>query len=115
MACPKITFADAEALGDTGPHVVHEHVGGAHELVEQRRALGLFDVDRHAPFAPVEPREDARHAVVHRSERTHEVTRARSLDLDDIRALFREDHRREGACRGHCAVDDAHTVQRAVW
>ena len=49
-----------EALGGVVAHVVLEHVGAAHQLVEHRESVGMLEVDRDALLSAVARHPEAR-------------------------------------------------------
>jgi hypothetical protein len=90
----------AEARHDAWPETFHEYVGVARQVDQRRAAVGAFQVEHALALAPVqlpiERARDARGAVGFAlQDRARVVAFAGRLDFQDIRAEFREPHRRE--------------------
>ena len=73
---------DAEALLHAGAVVLHDDIRIARELLEDRHALGISEVERHAPLVAVQILEVEAMAIA-----THAIARAAAghLDLDGLR------------------------------
>ena len=80
--------------------------------MQQRQALGVLQIERDRALTSVEAGEHTGDTVVHRAESPHEITATGTLDLDDVRALLRKDHRRERTRGSRSEVDDADIAQR---
>ena len=97
---------------DARTEVVHEHVSGSHQLVQQRQPFGVLEIERHRPLASVETGKHPGDPVVHRAERAHEVTAAGAFDFDDVGSLLRENRRRERAGGRNGEIDHPDAAQR---
>ena len=89
----------AELGRQVAAQVVVDGVGDAHEVVQDRLAVGVLEVERERLLAAVERLEVERVAVV--GERPHlardVAAHGRILDLDDLGAEVGEQLRAEGA------------------
>ena len=73
--------------------------------LQQRRTLGLAEVDGHEPLVPADERPPQRDAILLPAERPERVTLG-VLDLDDVRAEIREQGPDDRAREQHCGIDD---------
>lgn len=111
-------------LGELARHVVlDDDVGLADEALDDRAPGGRLEVEREAALAAVrreEVRRLGRKPVAAfrrrsregRAPRARVVAAARMLDLDDVRAEVREEHRRVRAGQHAAQVEHAHAGQR---
>src|SRR5262249_33068808 len=95
--------ADAQALGDARPHVLHDDVGALGELMDDLAALWRLQVDRERALAAI-PAVEARQLA--------ERIALERLDLDHRRAEVGQLHRGVGAGDVARQVDDLDTVER---
>jgi len=104
----------AECLELAGAEVLHEDIGGVEETTEHVEVVRRLEVEDHGALAPAGDLPEQRHAVggVSPPHGPHRVTRAGSLDLDDVSTEIGEMTRapRSGEHRGD--VDDTQIGQR---
>src|SRR5205814_1005884 len=108
-------IAEAQAVNDTGPHVVDEDIGGSDELTgDVEVELGL-EVEEHLALVHV-PRDVADGRPVDR--RRHASTErgsedARALDMDDVGPESAQVHGRPGANHNQRQVENADAFERS--
>jgi len=95
---------DAEAVGHTGPHVLHEHVGAFGELLNDLAPCQRLEVDGDRAFAAV--------PAVEAGQLAEGVT-GQGLDLRHAGAHVGQHHAGVGAGDVAGEVDDGDAVERA--
>ena len=87
--CTQSVVTEAKALGGRHAEVVMHDVGATHEPLQNRTRFRILEVECDPAFASLTAFKDARDGA-------HHVARRR-LDLDDVGAEIREEHRCKGA------------------
>src|SRR5208282_460657 len=107
-------IAEAHALHHAGAKIVHDDIGPAHEVVNDRLAVLLAQIEGDRSLVAVEAAEnrivEAVRIVGDRG--TRKIARAGALDLDDVGAVIGQ-HLGGARSEHHLGeVDDAHAGQR---
>ena len=84
--------AQPQLVDDAGPEVLDEDVGRADQVVQDREAALLLQVEDEGALAAVDRREARGDAATLGSQPAHDVAARRRLDLDDFGALVRQQH-----------------------
>ncbi|CAM5269357.1 hypothetical protein STANM309S_00684 [Streptomyces tanashiensis] len=94
VAGPYVLVSEAELLHRAGAEVLDEDVRAVHDRAGRGQVLGVGEVERHGALVPVHAEEVRGLAGgERRSPRARVVPRARSFDLDHVRAQVGEEHR----------------------
>ncbi len=109
-------IVEAVLLQHAGPEVLDHALGIGQQLVHDRLAIGLGEVERDALLAPVVGHEEVAFAVGATGARTGALARVVAaigiLDLDHLGAHVRE-HLGAHGTRDHAGeIDDANAVER---
>jgi hypothetical protein len=103
--------AEAEAVHGPGAEVLDDHVGLAQEIVEQRAAARVLQVEREALLVRVEEEEAPAVDAGPVAQREAVGLAGERLDLDDLGAQPREELRAGRAGLVLAEVDDADAVE----
>jgi len=110
----ELVIAEAHPLHHPGAEIVDDHVGPAHEVVNDRLPVFFAQVEGDRPLVAVEAAKDriVEPVRVVGNRGAREVARARALDLDDVGAVIGQ-HLGRARSEHHLGeVDDAHARQR---
>ena len=112
----ELVVAKAHALHHAGAEIVDDDVGVAHEIVDDRLAVGLAQIERDRALVAVEAAE---HRIVEPvgivgDRGAREIAGAGPLDLDDVGAVVGEHLRRARAQHHLGEIDDADARQRLI-
>ena len=117
----QLVVAEAQSSQRAGSEVLDQRVRTAKQPAEDRRAIGLLEIEPDAPLVPVDSEEVGRRsrpvrfaADPRRAPASGRVPLGR-LDLHDVRAQVAEKHRRVRSGEDGRAVDDAEAGQRTGW
>ena len=108
---PQVLVSDPQSFDGTGTEVLDHHVGGGGELLQERDAFGLLQVDDDRTLPAIVVEEDSGHASLRRTEITHEVTDAGGLDLDDVGTLVRQNHSGQWSGDHHGQIEHFDAVE----
>ena len=88
------SIIEAEFAERPRPEILDQDVGAGHQTIENRAALGMFEVERDAFLVAIDAQEVRALALEEgRAPRPRVIPLARLLDLDDARAHVSEEHR----------------------
>ncbi len=110
----EVVVGDLDLLGHVAAQVAVDRVGLAHEVLEDRAALGGGQVERQRALVAVEDLEEQRVLAlgVRGHVAAHVAARRRLLDLDHLGAEVGEVHASPGAGAVLLDGDDADVLQR---
>ena len=107
-----VVVAEAEAIDDARTEALQEHVGALDQPPQDGAAVGLLQVQRDGALAEVRRQRVGALIAVDDAEVARPVADAGRLDLDDVGAVLREQHRAIGAGDALAHVDH---LQAGEW
>jgi hypothetical protein len=105
---------EAQLLHQAGREVLDHDVGALDHLQEERAALRLLQIDRHAALVRVEDEEEHRVQAGHLGPVAAGLLAPGRLDLEDVRSEPAQELGAGGACFELGEVEDPHAAQRAI-
>lgn len=103
--------ADPEAIHDPRPEALHDHVRAVDEMEKYLTSQGVLEIDRQRPLVAVDGVEHRGAALDEGRHPAHVVAAGGVLDLDDVGAEIRQQHRAERPWKQPAEVEDSHIVE----
>ena len=105
---------EAQSLDHARAETFDEDIRAFDQAPQHRLALFILEVDGHAALAQIADDRKRRMVAISDTEHTTPVAISRSLDLDDLRTLLREQHGAIGSSNALAKVDDLQTGKGGV-
>ena len=103
--------ADPEPVHDAGTEALDDDVGTVDEPEKRLVPQGVLEVDGQRALVAVHGMEHRRVLVDERRHPAHVVATGGVLDLDDVGAEVRQEHRAERSRQQSGEVEDSHVVE----